>query len=192
MARWIVMADMPVPPGVKDSLDGPYLLFTSNFDGDLATYMDELVERASPQLGEIYAHCIGCPQPAEGAALKAYIGRNQIDAGVVFAAYGAASVQDVLRAIDKRARLIDFVVRAQDMEPAQRRSAFLEEFGSVIDLADVQGDILRAYGNAYDCTSYAFVKIDCEPERARAWFAGLLRPRHDRRAVARRQAADDA
>jgi hypothetical protein len=130
MARFIVMADMPAPPGVKDPLDGPYLLFTSNFDGDLATYMDELVAGASPQLGEIYGHCIGCPQPAEGAALKAYVGRNQIDAGVVFAAYGAASVPDVLRAIDKRARLIDFVVRAQDMEPAQRRSAFLEEFGS--------------------------------------------------------------
>ncbi len=130
MARWIVMADMPVAPGVTDSLGGPFLLFTANVDGNLATYMDELVEQASPQLGEVYGHCIGCPQPAEGAALKAYIGRNQIDAGVVFAAYGAASVQDVLRAIDKRARLIDFVVRAQEMEPIQRRAAFLEEFGS--------------------------------------------------------------
>ena len=30
-----------------------------------------------------------------------------------------------------------------------------------LELADIQGDILRAYGNAYDCTSYAFVRIDC-------------------------------
>jgi Dyp-type peroxidase family len=43
-----------------------------------------------------------------------------------------------------------------------------------IDLRDLQGDILRAYGNDYDHTSYAFVRIDCEPEQARAWFAGLL------------------
>jgi len=43
-----------------------------------------------------------------------------------------------------------------------------------MDLADIQGDILRAYGNDYDCTSYAFVKIGCPPERARAWFSGLL------------------
>jgi len=43
-----------------------------------------------------------------------------------------------------------------------------------IDLADIQGDILRAYGNDYDCTSYAFVKIECPPEQARAWFRGLL------------------
>jgi Dyp-type peroxidase family len=43
-----------------------------------------------------------------------------------------------------------------------------------IDLRDLQGDILRAYGNDYDCTSYAFVHIDCPPEQARAWFSGLL------------------
>ena len=43
-----------------------------------------------------------------------------------------------------------------------------------LELADIQGDILRAYGNAYDCTSYAFVRIECEPAQARAWFAGLL------------------
>ena len=43
-----------------------------------------------------------------------------------------------------------------------------------LELADIQGDILRAYGNAYDHTSYAFVHIECEPEQARAWFSGLL------------------
>jgi len=44
-----------------------------------------------------------------------------------------------------------------------------------MDLGDIQGDILRAYGNAYDCTTYAFVKIECPPAQARAWFSGLLR-----------------
>ena len=43
-----------------------------------------------------------------------------------------------------------------------------------LELADIQGDILRAYGNSYDCTSYAFVRMECEPEQARAWFAGLI------------------
>ena len=43
-----------------------------------------------------------------------------------------------------------------------------------LDLADIQGDILRAYGASYDCTSYAFVRIDGEPAQARAWIAGLL------------------
>ncbi len=43
-----------------------------------------------------------------------------------------------------------------------------------MDLGDIQGDILRAYGNDYDCTTYAFVHIDGKAEQGRAWFAGLL------------------
>jgi Dyp-type peroxidase family len=46
--------------------------------------------------------------------------------------------------------------------------------GAPLDLGDIQGDILRAYGNEYDCTTYAFVKIECPPAQARAWFAGLV------------------
>ncbi len=43
-----------------------------------------------------------------------------------------------------------------------------------MDLGDIQGDILRAYGNDYDCTTYAFMKIECPPEQARAWFTGVV------------------
>ena len=43
-----------------------------------------------------------------------------------------------------------------------------------IDLRDLQGDILRAYGNDYDNTTYAFVRVECPPEQGRAWFSGLL------------------
>ena len=48
----------------------------------------------------------------------------------MFAAYGQASVAQILGALEKRARLADFVVRAQELSPSERRAAFLEEFGS--------------------------------------------------------------
>ena len=128
-ARLMIVPDMPVPRGVQDPLDGPYLLLTANFDGDVGTWLDELAQRLGPEAHEIWGRCIGCPDPASGAALKAYLWRNQLDSGVVFAAYGQASVEQIRGALDKRARLADFVVRAQDMEPAERRRAFLEEFG---------------------------------------------------------------
>jgi hypothetical protein len=130
-ARLMIMPDMPVPPGreLHDPLDGPYLLFTANFDGDLDSWLDEVAELLVPEAQEIWGRCIGCPQPASGAALRAYLSRNQLDSGVVFAAYGQASVEQIRVALDKRARLGDFVIRAQDMGPAERRRAFLEEFG---------------------------------------------------------------
>jgi hypothetical protein len=132
MARLLIVPEMPVPPGrsdLEDPLGGPYLLFTSNFDGDLESYLHELVAALQPEAGEIWGRCIGCPRPAAGAALKAYLGRNQIDSGVVFAAYGNASVAQIRTALDKRERLADFAIRAQDMKPGRRREAFLEEFG---------------------------------------------------------------
>jgi Dyp-type peroxidase family len=42
-----------------------------------------------------------------------------------------------------------------------------------LELADIQGDILRAYGNSYDRTSYLFVHVP-DAERGRAWLAGLV------------------
>jgi len=41
--------------------------------------------------------------------------------------------------------------------------------GGRLDLEDIQGDILRAYGNAYDCTSYVFVHVD-DVAGGRAWL----------------------
>ena len=43
-----------------------------------------------------------------------------------------------------------------------------------LELDDIQGDILRAYGNAYDRTTYLFVRLGGEPAAARAWLGGLL------------------
>jgi Dyp-type peroxidase family len=45
--------------------------------------------------------------------------------------------------------------------------------GTTIDLADLQGDILRAYGNAYAQTAYVFFRID-DAGAGRAWLRGLL------------------
>ena len=44
-----------------------------------------------------------------------------------------------------------------------------------LELDDIQGDILRAYGNAFDCTTYVFVTLGAgAPEPARAWLGSLL------------------
>ena len=48
-----------------------------------------------------------------------------------------------------------------------------------IDLADIQGDILQAYGNRYRHTSYIFVGVG-DPTRGRTAQVGERRPCHDR------------
>src|SRR5215204_2638343 len=41
--------------------------------------------------------------------------------------------------------------------------------GPPVDRGDIQGDILRAYGNDYDCTSYVFISVGDAAE-GRAWL----------------------
>ena len=129
VARWIVLDDLPHDPAAPhDHLDMPYLLFTSAFDGDLDSYLDELVVALAPEAGEIWGRCVGCPDPAAGAPLKRYLRHNQLDAGFFFAAYGEHSVADITRALDKRARLAAFALRTQGMAPAALQQEFVREF----------------------------------------------------------------
>src|SRR3954452_13722306 len=44
---------------------------------------------------------------------------------------------------------------------------------TTLDRADIQGDVLRAYGNDYDRTTYVFVRVD-DAGRGRAWLRELL------------------
>jgi Dyp-type peroxidase family len=44
---------------------------------------------------------------------------------------------------------------------------------TVLELADIQGDILRAYGNSYERTSYVFVNV-ADAARGRDWLGGLV------------------
>ena len=44
IGRWLILDDLPHDPAAPhDHLDLQYLLFTSAFDGDLDSYLDELV-----------------------------------------------------------------------------------------------------------------------------------------------------
>jgi Dyp-type peroxidase family len=44
---------------------------------------------------------------------------------------------------------------------------------TALDLGDIQGDILRAYGNDYKKTSYVFITVD-DAAAGRGWLAGLV------------------
>jgi hypothetical protein len=113
-----------------DHLAMPYLIFTSNFDGDLDSYLDELCEKLAPEAKEIWGRCVGCPESADGSALKKYLKHNQIDTGVFFTPYGEATVAKVKAALRQRDRMIVFACGHQGVEPEALHAAFVKEFGS--------------------------------------------------------------
>ena len=81
-------------------------------------------------------------------------------------------------ALARREQVVEFACASQGLDAAALQQAFLATFAAHpalmapaavrMDLADIQGDILRAYGNDYDCTTYAFVRIRLRAASRRA------------------------
>lgn len=129
-ARWVILRDWVNDPSQsrEDRLGGPYLIFTSNFDGPVDPYLDELCVKLAPEAREIWGRCIGCPPEATGPQLKAYLVHNKIDTGFFVAAYPHATVAQVKAALAAREQLITLAVRAQGMGPDELWRAFGEAF----------------------------------------------------------------
>jgi hypothetical protein len=133
IARFVIVPDFHNDPTWKqrreEHLDLNYLIFTSNLDGDLDSYLDELCEKLVPEAKQIWGRCVGCPEGAKGAPLKTYLKHNQINSGIFFSAYGQATVGTVKRALRTREKMIAFAIRAQGQKPEALQKAFLAEFG---------------------------------------------------------------
>jgi hypothetical protein len=129
-ARWVILEDWVNDPSQPrpDHLGTNYLIFTSNFDGPLDPYLDELSATLAAEAREIWGRCIGCPPEATGPQLKAYLLHNQINTGFFVAAYPHATVPQVKAALAAREQLIEFAVRTQGMGPDDLLRAFKDEF----------------------------------------------------------------
>jgi hypothetical protein len=125
--RWVILENFVTDPaqGKDEELGCQYLIFTSNFDGELESYLDELSAR--PWAGQIWSHCIGCPAPAAG--LRDYLVRNQIHTGFFYASYGTASAPQVKAALATRREMIAFATEAQELDPPTLQARFVKRFG---------------------------------------------------------------
>jgi hypothetical protein len=113
----------------EEHLDLPYLIFTSNLDGDVDSYLDELCRELATEAKEIWGRCIGCPPSASGPELKDYLKHNQIDTGIFYAAYGQAPVGKVRSSLARREQMIEFARTSQGLDPAALQRKFLATFG---------------------------------------------------------------
>jgi hypothetical protein len=129
-ARWVVIGDVvyECSPQLRDHLDLGRLLFTSNFDGEPAPYLEALRVGLGEDADAIWGHCSGYPGSADASAFAAYIRAHQVESSLFFAAYGERTVEQVRGSLQVHRRLIDFALEAQRMPSAELQNAFREEF----------------------------------------------------------------
>lgn len=130
-ARWVVIDDVVYEgpdQGEREQLQHARLLFTSNFDGQLASYLEALRTGLGDSADAIWGHCIGYPGASDADAFGDYLRHHQIDSSLFFAAYGDRTVEDVKRSLAVRTKFIGFALRAQGLPAPELKTAFLQEF----------------------------------------------------------------
>ncbi len=136
LARLVVMDDVIYVgmPSCEEHLKSKYLVFESNCDGDLDTYLTGLAAAVPEQLDAIWSHCNGYPGAADKAAFLRYMKACQIETTFFFPAVNDKSVPETLAALQTKHAVADFIAQHQGANPADIQRDFIE-FLKVLDAA---------------------------------------------------------
>ena len=128
MARLVVLDDVVYfgMPSCEEHLQSKYLIFESNFDGDLETYLKRLATEASEEVHSIWKHCVGYPGVTDVAAFIAYMKLCQVETTLYFADVNDKTVQQTLRALQTQSAVTSFIEKNQGKSPADLQKAFVE------------------------------------------------------------------
>jgi hypothetical protein len=128
LARLVVMDDVIYVgmPACEEHLKSKYLVFESNCDGELDTYLAGLAASVPQHLDAIWSHCVGYPGAANRQAFIDYMKACQIETTFYFAAVNNKSVPETLRALQTQHAVADFIANHQGMEPARLQAEFAQ------------------------------------------------------------------
>jgi hypothetical protein len=128
LARLVVMDDVVFvgAPSCEEHLKSKYLIFESNLDGDLDSYLSGLAATIPDHLNAIWKHCVGYPGAANRQAFIDYMKACQLETTFFFAAVNNKSVSETLRALQTQTAVADFIASHQGANPAKLQRDFIQ------------------------------------------------------------------
>jgi hypothetical protein len=128
LARLVVMDDVIYvgAPSCEEHLKSKYLIFESNFDGNLDTYLSGLASTIPDHLDSVWKHCVGYPGAANREGFIDYMKACQIETTFFFAAVNDKTVTETLCALRTQTAVADFITTHQGVDAARLQSEFIE------------------------------------------------------------------
>jgi hypothetical protein len=125
-ARLVVMDDVVFvgSPSREEHLKSPYLIFTSDFDGELDGYLESMAGHIPHVLDEIWSNCVGYPGAADPHKFAEYMKKCQVTTTFYFADVNDKSLEQTLQALQFKFALADFVARNQGQRAGTLQQAF--------------------------------------------------------------------
>lgn len=131
LARLVVMDDVVYvgAPACEEHLKSRYLVFETNFDGDLDTYLIRMAAKTGKFVDDVWKHCVGYPGVADPAAFVAYMKKCQLTTTFFFPDVNDRTVEHTRRALQTQAELTRFIEKHQGKPCAEMQ----REFGALLD-----------------------------------------------------------
>ena len=128
MARLVVMDDVVYVgmPSCEEHLKSQYLIFETNFDGDLDTYLARMAREIPTEVDAVWQHCWGYPGVQDVDAFIAYMKKCQITTTFYFADVNDKTVEETLRALQTQAAVAEFIEKNQDRPAAEVQKSFAD------------------------------------------------------------------
>jgi hypothetical protein len=125
-ARLVVMDDVVFvgAPAREEHLKSRYLVFETNLDGDLDTYLARMAQEIPEFVDAVWTHCVDYPGVADPAAFAAYMKKCQIETTFFFADVNDKTVQQTLKALQVQSALAHFIEKSQGKPAAEIQKAF--------------------------------------------------------------------
>ncbi len=126
LARLAVMNDVVFvgSPSKEDHLKSQYLVFESNFDGDLDPYLRAIATEIPEHVDAVWSHCVGYPGVKNVEAFQAYMKKCQVDTTFYFADVNDKTVDQTLRALQTQAAVAAFIEANQGKPAGEVQQAF--------------------------------------------------------------------
>jgi len=133
LARLYVLNDVMFQgyPEQEDHLKSKYLVFASNFYGDLDEYLTGLWHGAQADVKQIWAHCYDFESVTDEASFLIYMKKCQVKTtfffnGSVGLGEDDISLNEQLKALYLKQEFAKFVWNNQSLSPNELKAAFIE------------------------------------------------------------------
>ncbi|MGQ0593960.1 MAG: hypothetical protein ACT4QB_15350 [Gammaproteobacteria bacterium] len=108
----------------EDHLRSRYLVFSSNFHGDLESYLRGMWSAISADIKRIWEHCVAFSEVQDAEGFIAYIKRCQLTANLFFMGSTDDSLDEQLKALYLKQQFAKFAVSHQGLGAAELQEAF--------------------------------------------------------------------
>ena len=124
-------------PACEEHLKSKYLVFESNCDGDLDTYLTGLATKIPHHLDAIWSHCTGYPGARDVPAFLRYMKACQIDTTFFFAGENKMMVTKTLKEFEELLDEYDFIrVHNSHLINLNHVAKYTKGEGGVVTMSD--------------------------------------------------------